>query len=72
MFDCYFLEASSFLRERKEDTQKRRGKEKLGGIEGGETVSRIYCLKRESIFNQREGEKERKVLSNLAEELEGV
>ena len=28
-------------------------KEKLGEVEGGETVIRIYCMRRESIFNQR-------------------
>jgi hypothetical protein len=27
--------------------------EKLGGAEGGETIIRIYCMIKESIFNKR-------------------
>ena len=55
LFFCYLLEPRSFLmKARKEvDLNARGDKEKLGEVEGEETVIRIYCMRRESIFNQR-------------------
>lgn len=59
MFGCYFLEACSFLtRDRKGvDWDGRGGGEGLGGVEGGETIIRIYYVRNESIFNEGEGVK---------------
>lgn len=30
----------------------RRVKEELGGVEGGDTVIGIYCMRKESVFNK--------------------
>ena len=59
MFGCYLLEACSFLmRDRKGvDLDGRRGGEELGGVEGGETIIRIYYVRKKSIFNKRKIEK---------------
>lgn len=42
---------------------------KLRGVEGGETATRINCMRKEPIFNKREnrkeGEKKRKCLKNI-------
>jgi hypothetical protein len=35
------------------------GREDLRGVEGGETIIRIYCVRKESIFSKRK-KKERK------------
>lgn len=35
------------------DRDGSKGGEELGVIEGGETVTRIYCPRKESIFNER-------------------
>jgi hypothetical protein len=34
------------------------GGEELGGGEGGETVVRVYCMREESIFNEKETKEE--------------
>lgn len=43
---CHLLEAFSLLvRDRKKvDPEGSEGREGLGGVEGGETVTRIYCM----------------------------
>lgn len=42
------------MRDRKGvDSDSRGGKEDLGAIEGGETVIKIYCMKKESISDKR-------------------
>ena len=45
---CHLLEDCSFLmRDRKVvDLERRRGGEELGGVDEGETVIRIYCIKK--------------------------
>ena len=53
---CYYLlEVYSLLmRDRKGmDLDRRGGRKDLGGAEGGETVFRVYCMRRESMFNKR-------------------
>lgn len=35
------------------DLDGRGGEEELGGKEGGETIIRIYCIRKKSIFNKR-------------------
>ena len=54
MFGCYLLEAHSFLvRDRKgTDPEGKDGGVELGWEEGGETISSIYCMRKESIFNK--------------------
>jgi hypothetical protein len=43
------------MRDRKGVDPNRRGsKEELGGVEGGETIFRIYYMRKKSIFNRRE------------------
>lgn len=49
MFGCYLLETCPFLMK-----QKGRGGEDLGGIGEEETIIRIYCLRKESIFRKQE------------------
>ena len=39
------------------DWDGRGGGEGLGGVEGGETIIRIYYVRNESIFNEGEGVK---------------
>lgn len=49
VFGCHLLEASSSLlkRDRKRVDQDGKGVEKrLGGVEGGETKIRIYCMRK--------------------------
>lgn len=55
MFGCCFLENCSFLKENGEgvDVEERGGSRKLGVVEGGETVVRIYCMEEESIFKKK-------------------
>lgn len=36
------------------DQEKMGAGEKLGGVEGGETIIRIYCMRKESSFNKKE------------------
>ena len=49
------------MRDRKGvDPDRRGGEEVLGGVKGGETVIRIYRMRKESIFNQRNKNKDRK------------
>lgn len=36
------------------DLEGRQGSEKLEGVEGGEIMIELYCMRRESIFNKRE------------------
>lgn len=49
MIDCYILKAYFLLmRDRKGmDPEGGRGGEELGGLEGGDTVIRIYCIRKE-------------------------
>lgn len=56
MFCCYLLEGCSYqMRDRKRmDLNWRGGGEELGGVEGEETVFRIYCMGKESISNKKE------------------
>lgn len=35
------------------DVEERGGSRKLGVVEGGETVVRIYCMEEESIFKKK-------------------
>jgi hypothetical protein len=42
------------------DLEGRRAGEVLGGAEGGETVIRTYCMRKESIFNKRRKREKRK------------
>lgn len=60
MLYCYFLEACSFLtRARKGVNPDGKGsRENLGGMEGGETVIRVYYIIKESSFNQERGNNE--------------
>lgn len=55
MFFCYLLETCSLLmRDRKgEDLEGREGDRELGGMEGWETVTSMYCMSIESIFIER-------------------
>ena len=61
-FSCYILyyyyplEACSFLMRRKKGSGSgwEGSGEELGGVEGGETIIGIYCMKKESIFNKRQ------------------
>lgn len=55
MFGCYLLKAcSSLIRDRKgADLDERRGREELGEVERGETVLRLYCMRKESVLNRR-------------------
>ena len=48
MFVCYFLEVCSFLiRDRKGvDPEGKEGGKGLGEIEEGETIIRIYCMRK--------------------------
>lgn len=48
MFGCYLLETYSFLMRNKKGVElKERGAgEDLGGIVGGETIIRIYCMRK--------------------------
>lgn len=42
------------MRDRKGmDLDRRGGRKDLGGAEGGETVFRVYCMRKESMFNKR-------------------
>lgn len=54
MFGCYLLAARSFLmKDRKGgDLEGKGGGEELGEVRRGETLIRIYCMGRESIFNK--------------------
>lgn len=53
MFGCFLLEACYFLMRNKKgvDLERRGGGEELGGVETVETILRIYCVRKESIFN---------------------
>lgn len=55
MFYCQLLEAFSFLmRARKGvDLDGREGGEELQRVEGGKTVFRLYCLRKESMVNNK-------------------
>lgn len=48
IFDCYALEACSFqMRDRKgEDPDERGGEKEPGGIEGGETIIMVHCMRK--------------------------
>lgn len=51
-FGCYLLEAHSVLIRQKGSRSGRRGDgEKLGEVEGGETIIRTYCINKEYTFN---------------------
>ena len=54
MFGCYLLEACSFLMTDRKgvDPEKRRGGEELGGVQGRESIIRVYCIKKDSILNK--------------------
>lgn len=45
------------------DPEGRRGGEKLGGAEGGETLIRIHCMKNQSIINKREKRKKKTLMT---------
>lgn len=50
----YLLEAVPFLvRDRKGAVLEGRGEEEKGGVDGGETALRIYCMRKQAIFNIR-------------------
>lgn len=52
----YFLEVCFLRRDRKgADPDRRGGREKLGGVKGGETIIRIFCRKK--VDFQKENEK---------------
>ena len=51
---CCLLETYFIL---KRDGGEEEGKQ-LGGVEGGETVVRVYCMKEESIFNLKRRKKD--------------
>lgn len=60
---CYDpLEACSLLMRRKKGSGSgwEGSGEKLGGVEGGETVIGIYCMRKESIFNKRKNKNYKK------------
>lgn len=63
MLCFYLLEACSFLvRDRRGvDLEGRRGGERTGRDRRGETVFRLHCMRKESMFNKRE-KKEKKML----------
>lgn len=52
---CYLLETCSFLMREREgvDPEGRESVEELREEEGGATVLRVYCIKKESTFNKR-------------------
>jgi len=53
---CYLLAAHSFLMNDRNGMvpEGRGGEEEARGVEGGTTVIRIHCMRKESIFNKRE------------------
>ena len=53
MYSCYVLEAWSFLmRDRKVvDLEGMEEEEELEGVRGKKTISKIYCTRKEFIFN---------------------
>ena len=52
------------MRDRKESDQDgRRGGEELGGAEAGETVFSLFCMRKESMFNEREKETNKQKLN---------
>lgn len=55
LFDCFVLWACHFLKRDREEVDpggvKRLGE--VGELEGVETVVRIYCMREDSIFNNR-------------------
>jgi len=58
MFGYYLF---FLMRDRKGvDPERRGGGEDLGGVKGGETVIRIYRMRKESIFNKRNKDRDRK------------
>jgi hypothetical protein len=50
MFGCYLLETYSFLTKDRVDLEGRGGGKE---VEGGETIIRIYCIRRESISKKK-------------------
>ena len=50
MFDCFLLEACSFLMRDRKDLNGTGGGKELGGVEGREAVFRLYCRRKESMF----------------------
>lgn len=63
MFYCYHLEACCFLTrdrngvdldEEGRGGKRKGGKEDLEGVEGEETLMKIYCLRKKSIFSKKE------------------
>lgn len=56
LFGSYLLEAYSILMRDKKavDPEGSGGGKELGGAEGGETIVRIYSIRKESISNKRE------------------
>ena len=53
MFAANLLESYSFLMRNRKGVNLEGSGEKVGGVEGQETVLRIYCMRKESIFNKR-------------------
>lgn len=49
------------------DLEGRRCEEKLGRVEGRETIFRIYCTKKESIFNKINCKKKNKIKKSLSQ-----
>lgn len=57
-FDVFYCSLGSlfFSNERERtgvDSEKKGGREKLGGAEEGDTLIGIYCIRKQSIFNKR-------------------
>lgn len=47
------------------DTDGRGGVEECEGVEGGETVFKLYCMRKKSMFNKRKKRKKIKYLFNF-------
>ena len=64
MFGCYSLERR---RDKRRNHLEGRGdKEELGGVEGGETILMMYCMRKKSISNKRKKNKINKKVTEIS------
>lgn len=56
LFDCHLLESCSFLMKDRKGVylEGRGGEGNPGELEVGESITRIYCMRKKSVFNKRE------------------